>query len=61
LRENRESILGLIESSQVLKPHVDVRRFCDDARRGEQLIASRLTPRLLCVAGVERALGLGSA
>jgi asparagine synthase (glutamine-hydrolysing) len=60
-RENRESILNLIESSQVLSPHVNVRRFCDDAQRGEQLITSRLTPRLLCVAGVERALGLGSA
>jgi asparagine synthase (glutamine-hydrolysing) len=60
LKENRASILELIESSQALRAYVDLRRFCDDARSNEQLITSRLTPRLLGIAGVERALDLGS-
>jgi asparagine synthase (glutamine-hydrolysing) len=57
-RDNKIPILDLVSSSKLLKPHVQVNAFCDAARAGEQLIASRLTPRLLCVAGIEQALDL---
>jgi hypothetical protein len=57
-RDNKSSILELVASSRLLKPYVRVDAFCDAARQGDQLIASRLTPRLLCVAGIEQSLNL---
>jgi asparagine synthase (glutamine-hydrolysing) len=57
-RDNKSKILELVASSNLLKPYVRVGAFCDAARQGDQLITSRLTPRLLCVAGIEEALQL---
>jgi asparagine synthase (glutamine-hydrolysing) len=57
-KDNKSSILELVASSRLLKPYVRIDAFCDAARQGDQLIASRLTPRLLCVAGIEQSLNL---
>jgi len=57
-RDNKSSILELVASSKLLKPYVHVGAFCDAARQGDQLITSRLTPRLLCLAGIEETLQL---
>jgi asparagine synthase (glutamine-hydrolysing) len=57
-KDNKTRILDLVASSKVLKPYVQIDAFCSAARQSEQLITSRLTPRLLCVAGVEQALQL---
>ncbi|MGE3702404.1 MAG: asparagine synthase (glutamine-hydrolyzing) [Hyphomicrobiaceae bacterium] len=57
-KDNSDRILELIAASELLKHHVRIDRFCDDVRRGKRLMSSRLTPRLLCIAGVEHALRL---
>ena len=57
-RDNKSSIVDLVASSKLLRPYVRVGAFCDAARHGNQLITSRLTPRLLCVAGIEQSLNL---
>jgi asparagine synthase (glutamine-hydrolysing) len=59
-RDNKGQILDLIASSQILKPLVRLQALCDEARTDGSLITSRLTPRLLCVAGIEHALELGA-
>jgi asparagine synthase (glutamine-hydrolysing) len=57
-RDNKSNILELVASSSLLKPYVRVGAFCDAASQSDQLITSRLTSRLLCVAGIEVALQL---
>src|SRR5262245_32840868 len=57
-RDNKSSIVDLVAASKLLRPYVRVGAFCDAARQGNQLITSRLTPRLLCVAGIEQSLNL---
>jgi asparagine synthase (glutamine-hydrolysing) len=59
-KDNRSRILDLVDSSRVLRPWVRIDRFCEDARRNEQLITSRLTARMVCVAGIEHALHVAS-
>ena len=44
-KDNKSHILELVASSDLLKPYVRVDEFCSAAMQGEQLIASRLTPR----------------
>ncbi|MCP1337367.1 asparagine synthetase B family protein [Futiania mangrovi] len=56
--ENRDQILERIAGSQVLRDRVDVPGFLDAARARPRYLTSRLTPRLLCVAGLEETIGL---
>jgi asparagine synthase (glutamine-hydrolysing) len=60
IRENRDAILGLIESSGYLAARYDVRRFIAHAHTGKHTLLSSLTPRLLCIAGIDAELGLAS-
>jgi asparagine synthase (glutamine-hydrolysing) len=55
---NGPRILELIAGSRVLRDRVDVGGFLDMARAQPGYLASRLTPRLLCIAGLEETVGL---
>ncbi|MGE9268495.1 MAG: asparagine synthase (glutamine-hydrolyzing) [Verrucomicrobiales bacterium] len=58
LRQNRPEILDIIASSQVLRAHYDLDRFLDLARKRKRTITHALTPRLLCIAGLEQGLNI---
>jgi len=58
LRANRAQVLELVAASQLLPPHVDVPRLIDAARRDERYLECGLLQRMLCVAGLEQAMGL---
>jgi asparagine synthase (glutamine-hydrolysing) len=60
LRQNQQAILDLIASSRYLASRYDTRRYVDKARSNNRFFVNTLTPRLLCVAGIEEKLGLSS-
>jgi len=61
LRENQKQILDLIASSKYLAGRYDTRRFVDLARTNRRQLMSSLTPRLLCIAGLEDRLGVAAS
>jgi asparagine synthase (glutamine-hydrolysing) len=58
---NAANIIELVAQSKVAARHVDVNGFIDAARRNPRYLSSRLSSRLLCIAGLEQTLGLTSA
>jgi asparagine synthase (glutamine-hydrolysing) len=58
LRANRAAVLDLIGASRLLPARVDVRCVIDAARRDDAVLDSVLLQRLLCIAGLEAAMGL---
>jgi asparagine synthase (glutamine-hydrolysing) len=61
LKENQSDILALIESSAYLGNRYNTRRFVDRARSNRRYLTSSLTPRLLCIAGLEARMGLAAS
>lgn len=57
LRENAASVLDMIAATPSLREHVDVDAFVDAARTDDAHLTCDLTPRLLCIAGIEQAFG----
>lgn len=57
---NAAQIMELIAQSKVAAHHVDVNGFLDAARKNPRYLSSRLSSRLLCVAGLEQTLGLSA-
>ncbi len=60
LRENSSTILDLIAGSSFLKSRYPIATYVDRARKYPKMLVSGTTPRLLCVAGLDAALGLAS-
>jgi len=60
LRQNQSRILELIESSKYLASRYDTRRYVDKARANRRFYINSLTPRLLCIAGIEDRIGLAA-
>ena len=58
LRANRSQVLEIIASSQLLPQRVDVPRLLNAARKDDSYLECGLLQRMLCVAGLEQALGL---
>ena len=58
LRANRSQVLEIIASSQLLPQRVDVPRLLDAAHKHDSYLECGLLQRMLCVAGLEQALGL---
>jgi asparagine synthase (glutamine-hydrolysing) len=58
LRANRTAVLELVSASQLLPPRVKVRSVVDAARRDDGVLDSVLLQRMLCIAGLEAAMGL---
>jgi asparagine synthase (glutamine-hydrolysing) len=56
---NAGRLLELIAASRILPERVNVKGFLDAARGNRRFVASRLAPRLLCIAGLEETLGIG--
>ncbi len=61
LTDNRARILDVIAASDYLQSRFRIRRFVDAAHRSNRVFHSSLTGRLLCVAGMDRALRLRTA
>ena len=61
LRNNRAQVLELIASSRILPERVDVGRLLDLARKDDAYLGCGLLHRMLCVAGLEHTMGMGSA
>jgi asparagine synthase (glutamine-hydrolysing) len=60
LRENRDEILERIVSSTYLNSRYDVKRYAERARKHKRFLLSGVTPRLLCLAGLDAGLGMGA-
>lgn len=60
LRQNQQAILDLIAASQYLSSRYDTARYVDKGRRSGRFFVNTLTPRLLCIAGIEEKLGVAS-
>lgn len=58
LRQNRDSILDMIRSSDYLGSRYNTARYVDLASNNSRVLTGPLTPRLLSIAGVEAAIGL---
>ena len=58
LQSNRGQVLELVASSRLLPRRVDVKRLLDAARRQDHYLECGLLQRMLCVAGLEQAMGL---
>ena len=56
--KNSNAIAEIIAASKVLPSRVNVKGFLEAARRNPRYFASRLSPRLLCIAGLEQTIGL---
>ncbi len=61
LTDNRARILDVIAASEFLQTRFRIQRFVDLAHRSDRVFHSSLTARLLCLAGVDRALHLRPA
>lgn len=61
LRANRAAVLELVSASRLLPTRVNVRALIDAARRDDAVLDSVLLQRLLCIAGLEAAMGLEGA
>lgn len=59
--KNANAIAEIISASKVLPSRVNVSGFLDAARKNPRYFASRLSPRLLCIAGLEETIGLSPA
>ncbi|KAB2850759.1 MAG: asparagine synthase (glutamine-hydrolyzing) [Hyphomicrobiaceae bacterium] len=58
LRQNAKRVLELIRNSTIMAGRVAVASYVDRASREPDLLASELTQRLLCLAGLEQAMDL---
>lgn len=58
LRANRSAVLQLVTASQLLPTRVNVRAIIDAARHDNAVLDSVLLQRMLCIAGLEAAMGL---
>ncbi len=56
LRENREAILEIIAGSGYLRGRFDIAKYVSRARRWDKFLVSGITPRLLCLAGLDAAM-----
>jgi asparagine synthase (glutamine-hydrolysing) len=59
LRENREAILAIIAGSAYLRGRFDIGNYVSRARRWDKFLVSGITPRLLCLAGLDAAFSAG--
>jgi asparagine synthase (glutamine-hydrolysing) len=60
LRQNRDPVLELIASSRILRRRIDVERLLERARNHDNYLGSSLIERMLCIAGLEHTMGLGT-
>lgn len=60
LRANQKGILELISSSPYLASRYRSAAYADRCRTNGRFLVNPLTPRLLCIAGIEQALGVGA-
>ena len=60
LRDNRDRILEVIDGSPYLNARFNIRAYVDRARRHPRFLLSGVTPRLLCLAGLDAGLGLAA-
>lgn len=58
LRTNRSAVLELVSASQLLPSRVNLRAVVDAARHDDAVLDSVLLQRMLCIAGLEAAMGL---
>ena len=58
LRENRDAILEVIAGSGYLRGRFNIAKYVSRARRWDKFLISGVTPRLLCLAGLDAALGM---
>lgn len=58
LRENRNEILDRITGSSYLNSRYDVKKYAERAKKHERFMLSGVTPRLLCLAGLDAELGM---
>jgi len=58
LKNNRSKVLELVAASRLLPLRVDVRRMLDEANRHDNYLECGLLQRMLCIAGLELAIGL---
>jgi len=56
LRENRDAILDVIAGSGYLRERFDIAKYVSRARRWDKFLVSGITPRLLCLAGLDAAM-----
>jgi asparagine synthase (glutamine-hydrolysing) len=61
LRANRPAVLELISASRLLPTRMNARAVVDAARHDDAVLDSVLLQRMLCVAGLEAAMGLQGA
>jgi asparagine synthase (glutamine-hydrolysing) len=57
LRQNRAKVAGLIAASTIVKERVALNSYLQALNRSESCLESDLTQRLLCLAGLEAAMG----
>jgi asparagine synthase (glutamine-hydrolysing) len=60
LHQNRNDVLELIASSTLLRDRVDVDQLLERARSDDRYLGSSLLERMLCIAGLEHTMELGS-
>jgi asparagine synthase (glutamine-hydrolysing) len=58
LRDNAKAIFEIIGDSGYLRSRFNVGAFLDRARKSKRLLVSGVTPRLLCLAGMDAQLGM---
>ena len=58
--QNRDAVLELISESKCLAAHYNTSAYVDRAAKDGSVISKGLTTRLLCIAGLEEAMGLRS-
>ena len=61
LRANRAAVLDLVSASRLLPTRMDARAVVDAARHDDAVLDSVLLQRMLCIAGLEAAMGLQGA
>lgn len=58
LRQNRSDVMDLLAGSNVLRARVQLDRVLDDLARDQELLYDDFMHRLVCVAGLDAAMGL---
>jgi len=58
IKQNRNAVLELIGESKCLAAHYDTGAYVERAARDGMVVSKVLTSRLLCIAGLEEAMGL---
>ena len=61
LRANRAAVLELVSASRLLPTRMNARAVVDAARHDDAVLDSVLLQRMLCIAGLEAAMGLQGA